>query len=275
MSTDPTPPLPIPPVQGSGPKPFAHQAAKGSWSSVIIVFLLVAFGRSVGQKVIVELVALALVLVGLGLGITALLGIRKHGTKGILVTALAGMAANGLLLLIFTTNFVVARAKFAGSREITGVMSTKMREELFQNSRMSFKYNRQYKVQSIGVKGQIVLQHPDSNVLITDHGQKLELEESLGQFAEGIKADFERQNYSDITKGDFEKIRLPDFSAGRIQLKYTRPREGRLVADLYLLGNETNSYSLAHYYPEKRSTIAPELFGTVLKSFSAATNTLH
>jgi hypothetical protein len=46
----------------------------------------------------------------LGLGIAALFGIRKHGRKGILAPALAGLVLNGLLLFIFITNFVAARA---------------------------------------------------------------------------------------------------------------------------------------------------------------------
>ena len=69
---------------------LAHQAAKGSWASAVIVFALVAFGGRTGAKAIIELAALLLIAVGLLLGIVALFGIRKHGTKGILVPALVG-----------------------------------------------------------------------------------------------------------------------------------------------------------------------------------------
>ncbi len=87
---------------------FAHQAAKGSWVSSFIVFLLLAFGGKVGSKALLELVALLVIVSGLGLGIASLFGIRKHGARGILAPALAGIAINALLLCIFTTNFLAA-----------------------------------------------------------------------------------------------------------------------------------------------------------------------
>jgi hypothetical protein len=85
--------------------------------------------------------------------------------------------------------------------------------------------------------------------------------------ARNIKAGFQQKNYPNITESGFEKIELPKVSAGRVKLEYTRP-EGRTVADLYILSNETNACSIAHYYPENRSTDASSLFETVLNSFS-------
>jgi hypothetical protein len=90
------------------PIPFAFQAAKGSWASSVIVFFLLVFS-STGAKIILELIALLLILAGLSLGIIALFGIRKHGTKGILAPALVGLIINGLLLFIFINNFLAAR----------------------------------------------------------------------------------------------------------------------------------------------------------------------
>jgi len=98
--------------------PFARQAAKGSWASAIIVFLLLAFGGRTGAKVILELVALLLIVAGLGLGVVALFGIRKHGRKGILVPALIGIIINALLIFIFVTNFLAARARTQRRSEI-------------------------------------------------------------------------------------------------------------------------------------------------------------
>jgi len=49
--------------------------------------------------------------VGLALGVIALFGTRKHGIRGILAPALAGIIINGLLMFIFATNFFAARAK--------------------------------------------------------------------------------------------------------------------------------------------------------------------
>ena len=90
---------------------FAHQAAKLSWACPIVVVVLVAFGGQVGARVIIELIALLLIVVGLIFGIVALFGISKHGTKGILAAAIVGIIINGLLLLIFVMNFMTARAR--------------------------------------------------------------------------------------------------------------------------------------------------------------------
>src|SRR2546427_492399 len=97
-----------PPTQTTG---FPHQAAKASWASAVIVFLLLMFGGRTGAKVIIEMIALLLLVVGLVLGVIALFGIRKHGTRGILAPALAGILISGLLVFIFVTNFLAARAK--------------------------------------------------------------------------------------------------------------------------------------------------------------------
>ncbi len=90
---------------------IAHQAAKLSWACPIIVFVLVAFGGQVGARVIIELIALLLIIVGLASGVIALFGISRHGPKGILAPAMVGIILNGLLLFIFVTNFRAARAR--------------------------------------------------------------------------------------------------------------------------------------------------------------------
>ena len=71
---------------------------------------LVAVGGQVGARVIIDLIALLLVIAGLVFGVIALLGIRRYGSKSILVPAVAGIIANGFLLFIFITNFLAARA---------------------------------------------------------------------------------------------------------------------------------------------------------------------
>ncbi len=91
------------------PNAFAHQAAKGSWIICVIVLLLNGFGkRVIGLGVVLDLVAFAGIVAGLALGVIALFGIRKYGTKGILASALVGIVINGLFLLIFVTNFLAA-----------------------------------------------------------------------------------------------------------------------------------------------------------------------
>ncbi len=58
--------------------------------------------------------ALVLMIAGFGFGAAALFGIRKNGFKGILASALAGILCNSLLLLLFVTNFLAARARSKG-----------------------------------------------------------------------------------------------------------------------------------------------------------------
>ena len=77
----------------------------------IIAVVLFQIGKRTGHPVIFELVGLLVIVGGLLLGIIALFGIPKYGTKGILGSALVGIAANGLLVFIFVTNFMAARAK--------------------------------------------------------------------------------------------------------------------------------------------------------------------
>ena len=90
---------------------FAHQAAKLSWVCPLILVVINIFAKQVASPLIIDLLALLLIAVGFIFGIIALCGIPKHGPKGILGPALAGLAINGLLIFIFVTNFMAARAK--------------------------------------------------------------------------------------------------------------------------------------------------------------------
>jgi hypothetical protein len=90
---------------------FSHQAAKLGWVCPLLILALLIAGRPIGAQLIVEMIALLLMLVGLGSGVVALFGIRTHGRSGILAPALVGIIINGLLLSIFVTNFVAARAR--------------------------------------------------------------------------------------------------------------------------------------------------------------------
>src|SRR6266540_5369836 len=90
---------------------FSHQAAKLSWVCPILVFVLLMFSRQIGARAIIELVSLLLIVVGFVFGVVALFGIRTHGKGGILAPAIVGVIINGLLLFIFITNFLAARAR--------------------------------------------------------------------------------------------------------------------------------------------------------------------
>jgi hypothetical protein len=90
---------------------FSHQAAKLSWVCPILVFLLMMFARQTDARVIIELVALLLIVVGFVCGVVALFGIRTHGKSAILGPAIVGIIINGLLLFIVVTNFLAARGR--------------------------------------------------------------------------------------------------------------------------------------------------------------------
>jgi hypothetical protein len=110
-SFDPIPDTPLRKEVATQPTPFPYQAAKGSWASAVIVFLLFVFS-SAAARVPLEIIAFLLMFVGFCLGIAGLCGIKRHGWKGILIPSLVGLILNGLLLFIFGTNFFAARAAY-------------------------------------------------------------------------------------------------------------------------------------------------------------------
>jgi len=229
------------------------------------------FGKPVASGVIVELVALALIICGLGLGVVALFGIPKHGSSKILMPSLVGMTINGLLLFIFITNFFAARAKIMNQSampvEVKSQMGVVSQKE-FKNGKITFQYDGRYQLQIVGERGQIMLQCPDSDVVITDHGHQLDLADTIRKMAAAIKADFEQHNYKDISEGEFENFETKNISGSRVKLEYTRPENLRVVAEIYLISIKNNLYSFLHYYPQTQSTVATSLFQTVFNSFS-------
>jgi hypothetical protein len=96
---------------------FSHRVATLSWVCpiiTIIIFVLLIFGRQIVARKAIALVAssaLWLLVIGLILGIVALFGISKHGTKGILGPAIVGIIINGLLISFVVTNFITSRAR--------------------------------------------------------------------------------------------------------------------------------------------------------------------
>jgi len=84
--------------------------ARASW----VTFLAVVVGNAVlaGKlPVVTDLLALGGGVVGVVLGAMALARIGQEGRKGILGPALAGVVLNGLLVLIWVTNFLAYRAR--------------------------------------------------------------------------------------------------------------------------------------------------------------------
>ncbi len=79
----------------------------------IVVFELLIFDRQIVSQIVVRkktaavgLSMLLLIVVGFILGIVALFGISKQGTKGILAPAIVGIVINGLLILFVFINLI-------------------------------------------------------------------------------------------------------------------------------------------------------------------------
>ena len=81
----------------------------------IIAVIVFQIGDRTGHPVVFGLAGLLILVLGVLLGVIALFGIPKYGAKGILGSALVGIACNGLLVFIFVTNFMAARAKALGT----------------------------------------------------------------------------------------------------------------------------------------------------------------
>ena len=94
-------------------KPLPEQLAKASWISFLLV-AAVGYFTNAGRRpetaettsVIVMIVYALLLLIGLACGVIALLSIRKHGRKGVLVPALLGSILTAGLLCLMTVTFV-------------------------------------------------------------------------------------------------------------------------------------------------------------------------
>lgn len=96
-------------AQGKGEAlPLVKRAAKASWQTWLLLVLSLMLANRLGLGLVVELLSPLLLLFGVGAGLFALSGMRRHGVSGILAPALAGIVLNGLLLAIFVTNFLAA-----------------------------------------------------------------------------------------------------------------------------------------------------------------------
>jgi len=91
------------------------QAAKASWvAPITAVFLnIVSSGpySTALQKTIIGFTSLGIYAIGLGLGIFALMQVRRYGREGIFGPAIAGVLINGLLVLAFAVVICAALAR--------------------------------------------------------------------------------------------------------------------------------------------------------------------
>jgi hypothetical protein len=90
---------------------FSHHAAQLSWVCPLFILLLVMFGRHLGARVIAEVISLLMMLAGLLCGVVALIGMRAHGRRGILLPAILGILISSLFLFIFVKNVLAAKAR--------------------------------------------------------------------------------------------------------------------------------------------------------------------
>lgn len=82
--------------------------ANASW----IIFLGLVVANSMLRRVspaLADLFVVAGALTALGAGVAGLFYARREGRRGIVLPALIGICLNGLLLLIFLSNFVAVR----------------------------------------------------------------------------------------------------------------------------------------------------------------------
>lgn len=103
----PLPPVipPPPPPLPSSKKPFAAQAAQASLlAPLAAVGVSIVVNAGMGNqatplvKIITGSLCVLLIVLGFVFGIVALFGVRRHGKKGILGRAVAGICINGILI---------------------------------------------------------------------------------------------------------------------------------------------------------------------------------
>ena len=82
--------------------------AKASAVSPLLVVLVFTVGR-LGSALVKDILALFFVGTGSICGILALLSVPRHGRQGVLTPALVGLLFNGVLIVIFVSNFIGRR----------------------------------------------------------------------------------------------------------------------------------------------------------------------
>lgn len=106
---------PIPQPASSLPatpdRPRGATFARWSWLLVVIGIVVNGLVKRAFGAFAADLVVLALIVTGLALAILALARVRREGRAGILLPAIVGLVLNGLLVLIFVTNFFAYRAR--------------------------------------------------------------------------------------------------------------------------------------------------------------------
>jgi hypothetical protein len=108
---------PAEPLARGPAAPGANKLARASWIAPLLSAGLSAFPEGLYGGVVVKEGLMYLVAVaGFVAGVVALTGIRRYGRKRILVPSLIGLVINGLLIAVWTSNFVEAYARPRAAR---------------------------------------------------------------------------------------------------------------------------------------------------------------
>lgn len=95
---------------------LGQRLAKWSWISFLLFFGLNFVGRATGYLVPAEVTGLLVLLVGVGLGVSALFFVPSQGRRGVLIPALLGIVLNGAFVVVWTTNFLTTLLRVNAGR---------------------------------------------------------------------------------------------------------------------------------------------------------------
>lgn len=115
-----TPPIIQPPPLPPAKKPFAAQAAQASLLAPIVAVAVAIFVNvGIGVKpsptvgVITGCLLVLLIVLGFIFAVIALAGVHRHGKKGILGFAVAGVCINAILIAFMIFGILAFKAKHA------------------------------------------------------------------------------------------------------------------------------------------------------------------
>ena len=118
------------------PNPFARQAAKASWISFIFAWVFSHMARGTEFRPefrqVFLVTATVFVLIGFTLAVIGLFGIRRYGTKGILMPAVIGLFLNGLTVGAVVVALLVGLIKRHELREKNRHFAASLKEYLQQ-----------------------------------------------------------------------------------------------------------------------------------------------
>jgi ABC-type molybdate transport system permease subunit len=114
-----------PPSLPPAKKAFAFQAAQASILAPAIAFCLgivvnVGMGTQLSPlaHIIVGSLSIILILLGFIFGIIGLVGVRRHGKKGILGRSIAGVCINGILIALMVISIPMYKRMAERAKEI-------------------------------------------------------------------------------------------------------------------------------------------------------------